>query len=95
MSAKGFVVNRIKHPVIVTMEDRSFDHYLGGLTLQWRRDIDGLPSPLPDAELCAMPWHTTFPPLALVPFGLMTVGPSSVPPCHTEWGGGTQPRRHG
>jgi phospholipase C len=37
----------IKHLVVVTMENRSFDHYLGGLTLEGRKDIDGLPTPLP------------------------------------------------
>jgi phospholipase C len=37
----------IKHLVFLTMENRSFDHYLGALTLEGRADVDGLPTPLP------------------------------------------------
>src|SRR5918992_3013428 len=33
---------RIDHIVVVMMENRSFDHMLGYLTLQGRQDIDGL-----------------------------------------------------
>jgi phospholipase C len=40
-------VDEIKHLIILTMENRSFDHYLGNLTLEGRADIEGLPSPLP------------------------------------------------
>ena len=35
------------HLVVLMMENRSFDHYLGSLTLEGRTDIDGLPTPLP------------------------------------------------
>jgi phospholipase C len=40
-------MNPIKHLIILTMENRSFDHYLGSLTLEGRADVDGLPTPLP------------------------------------------------
>ncbi|HLW61176.1 MAG TPA: alkaline phosphatase family protein [bacterium] len=39
--------NPIKHLVVLMMENRSFDHYLGSLTLEGRTDIEGLPNPLP------------------------------------------------
>ena len=41
--------NPIEHLVILMMENRSFDHYLGSLSLEGegRADIEGLPNPLP------------------------------------------------
>jgi phospholipase C len=41
------VVNEIEHLVILTMENRSFDHYLGGLALEGRSDVDGIDSNRP------------------------------------------------
>ncbi len=35
----------IEHLVVLMMENRSFDHYLGALTLSGRADIEGLPPP--------------------------------------------------
>jgi phospholipase C len=40
-------MEKIKHLIVLTMENRSFDHYLGSLTLEGRQDVEGLPSPLP------------------------------------------------
>src|SRR2546422_897206 len=40
-------MNPIRHLIILLMENRSFDHYLGALTLEGRNDIEGLPTPLP------------------------------------------------
>jgi len=40
-------LNKIKHLVILMMENRSFDHYMGSLSLEGRNDVDGLSSPLP------------------------------------------------
>jgi phospholipase C len=37
----------IKHLILITMENRSFDHYLGSLTQEGRTDVDGLASPAP------------------------------------------------
>jgi phospholipase C len=37
----------IKHLIVLMMENRSFDHYLGALTLNGRADVDGLTRPLP------------------------------------------------
>ena len=39
----------IQHLVVLMMENRSFDHYLGALTLspESRTDVEGLPTPLP------------------------------------------------
>ena len=38
-------MNDINHLVVLMMENRSFDHVLGALTLNGRTDIDGLPTP--------------------------------------------------
>lgn len=35
----------IKHILILMMENRSFDHYLGALTLEGRTDVDGIADP--------------------------------------------------
>jgi phospholipase C len=40
-------MNPIRHLIILMMENRSFDHYLGSLTLEGRTDVAGLPNPLP------------------------------------------------
>jgi phospholipase C len=41
-------MNRIEHLILVMMENRSFDHYLGSLSLlEGRQDVEGLPNPLP------------------------------------------------
>lgn len=40
-------MNEIKHLIVLTMENRSFDHYLGSLMLEGRTDVEGLPTPLP------------------------------------------------
>lgn len=42
-------MNQIRHLIVLMMENRSFDHYLGSLTLpeEGRTDIAGLPDPLP------------------------------------------------
>lgn len=40
-------MQQIDHLIILVMENRSFDHYLGALTLEGRGDVEGLPSPLP------------------------------------------------
>jgi phospholipase C len=51
-------MDKIEHLVIVTMENRSFDHYLGGLTAEGRADVEGLPDPplaLPDAAGSPVP----------------------------------------
>lgn len=37
----------IQHLIVLMMENRSFDHYLGALTLDGRPDVDGLTHPLP------------------------------------------------
>jgi phospholipase C len=37
-------MDKIKHLVLLTMENRSFDHYLGALTLEGRPDVEGLPA---------------------------------------------------
>ncbi|HLJ60192.1 MAG TPA: alkaline phosphatase family protein [bacterium] len=37
----------IKHLIVLMMENRSFDYYLGALTLEGRTDIHGLTRPLP------------------------------------------------
>jgi phospholipase C len=39
--------NPIKHLVILMMENRSFDHYLGSLSLEGRKDVEGIPTSLP------------------------------------------------
>ncbi len=39
--------NSIDHLVILTMENRSFDHFLGSLSMEGRLDVNGLPNPLP------------------------------------------------
>jgi phospholipase C len=39
--------NPIKHLVVLMLENRSFDHYLGSLSLQGRTDVDGLTIPVP------------------------------------------------
>ena len=36
------MVNPIKHLIILMMENRSFDHYLGSLALEGRTDIEGI-----------------------------------------------------
>jgi phospholipase C len=41
------LVNKIRHLIVLMMENRSFDHYLGSLTLEGRTDVNGLPTPLP------------------------------------------------
>lgn len=42
-------MNPIKHLVILMMENRSFDHYYGSLSLnEGRDDVDGLKNPLPE-----------------------------------------------
>lgn len=41
-------MKNIKHLVVLMMENRSFDHYLGDLSLsEGRTDVDGLTNPLP------------------------------------------------
>lgn len=35
----------IEHIILLMMENRSFDHYLGALTLEGRRDVDGIADP--------------------------------------------------
>ena len=40
-------MNKIRHLIVLMMENRSFDHYLGSLTLEGRTDVEGLPTPLP------------------------------------------------
>jgi|SRR5579871_97413 len=40
-------IEKIEHLIVLMMENRSFDHYLGSLALEGRADIDGLPDPLP------------------------------------------------
>jgi phospholipase C len=35
-------MDKIKHLILLTMENRSFDHYLGALTLEGRSDVEGL-----------------------------------------------------
>src|SRR5581483_6249497 len=42
-------------------------------------------------EFCATAWHRTFPPLGIVPIRFAPPTLSCVPPCHREWGAGTQP----
>jgi phospholipase C len=37
-------MDQIKHLILLTMENRSFDHYLGALTLEGRADVEGLPA---------------------------------------------------
>lgn len=46
-------MKEIQHLIVLMMENRSFDHYLGSLTLEGRKDVNGLPNPppeLPDRE---------------------------------------------
>src|SRR5690242_5633042 len=41
-------MNKIEHLIILMMENRSFDHYLGSLSLlEGRTDVDGLRDDLP------------------------------------------------
>jgi phospholipase C len=56
----GSSAGQIDHVVVVMMENRSFDHYLGGLTLAGRDDVDGLTGTEsnPDAQGVE---HTVFP----------------------------------
>jgi phospholipase C len=37
----------IQHVLLMMLENRSFDHYLGALTLEGRVDVDGIPTPAP------------------------------------------------
>ncbi|MBC5804707.1 MAG: hypothetical protein DLM53_05845 [Candidatus Eremiobacter antarcticus] len=37
----------IEHLIVLTMENRSFDHYLGALSLRGRTDVNGFRQPLP------------------------------------------------
>jgi phospholipase C len=49
----GNDMSQIEHLVILMMENRSFDHFLGALTLEGRTDIEGLANPprsLPDLQ---------------------------------------------
>jgi phospholipase C len=41
------MANPIKHLIVLMMENRSFDHYLGSLSLEGRADIEGFTNPLP------------------------------------------------
>jgi phospholipase C len=40
-------MNQIRHLIVLMMENRSFDHFLGNLSLEGRADVEGLPNPLP------------------------------------------------
>ena len=37
----------IQHVLLMMLENRSFDHYLGALTLEGRADVDGITTPRP------------------------------------------------
>lgn len=41
-------MDQIQHLIVLMMENRSFDHFLGALTLEGRTDVAGLPDPPPE-----------------------------------------------
>lgn len=45
----------IQHVLLMMLENRSFDHYLGALTLEGRADVDGIPTPAPSNPSSAGP----------------------------------------
>ncbi|HEV2439787.1 MAG TPA: alkaline phosphatase family protein [bacterium] len=81
--------NPIKHLVVLMMENRSFDHYLGGLTLEGRTDIEGLPTPLPTVKNSAgidvrcWPMDAVDPPVLEVPDP-----PHGWDAAHADWNNG-------
>jgi phospholipase C len=40
-------MKQIRHLIVLMMENRSFEHVLGTLTLEGRTDVAGFPNPLP------------------------------------------------
>ena len=80
----------IKHLIVLMMENRSFDHYLGALTLEGRTDIDGLTPPLPTLKDLAggdvSAWQmdaAPAPPVLEVPDP-----PHGWDAAHADWNGG-------
>jgi phospholipase C len=61
----------IEHVIILTMENRSFDHYLGALKLEGREDVDGIDLALPgvpdDAGKAVNWWRMDGAPLTFRP----------------------------
>src|SRR5476651_2131546 len=55
-------MNRIEHLVVLTMENRSFDHVLGSLRTEGRKDVDGIPVP-PEARAATGGSSTTQAPI--------------------------------
>ena len=77
---------KIKNLVIVMMENRSFDHFLGSLSLaEGRKDVDGLTKPLPTLadsagkQYTARDMGTTF---------AFPDPPHEFKPAHADWNGG-------
>ena len=79
----ALVAQRIKHVVVLMMENRSFDQYFGALSLQGRTDINGLvtgmSNPLANGS-----------PVAIAPADAFCVGdpPHGWNPCHAQFNQG-------
>src|SRR5262245_31608422 len=79
-------MRQIEHLIVLMMENRSFDQYLGALTLQGRPDINGIPTPPPT--------NPTIRGKAVAPVVLDGIAPGYPDPPHessvmrTDWNNG-------